>query len=168
MGDQPRGGPPVSAESRFDEFYSARMPGLIHSLVLATGDLRRAEDCAQEAFIRAWQRWGRFRTEDPVAWVRAVAWRLCIDDWRSGRRMSPLSQKDDSASASEWSQMEAMSLLANLPHDQRAVVVLFYLEDLDVAGISEVLAIPTGTVKSRLSRARSALLSQLSHANEAD
>lgn len=47
--------------------------------------------------------------------------------------------------------------LARLPVDHRAVLVLHHLHDLSVAEVAELLHVPTGTVKSRLSRARAAL-----------
>ncbi len=53
--------------------------------------------------------------------------------------------------------VELGAALASLPVDQRAVLVLHHLHDLSVAEVAELLHVPNGTVKSRLSRARAAL-----------
>lgn len=148
-----------TAESRFDAFYVARLPALVHGLFLAFGDLERAEDSAQEAFVRAWQRWAKLEDDDPVAWVRKVAWRLCIDDWRRRRRMSAalavvnLSQEGRAPGDLD----NTRSMLDPLSAEQATVVVLYYVEDLPVDEIADLLEIPSGTVKSRLSRAREIL-----------
>lgn len=150
-------------EARFDAFYNARSAQLVRSLYLACGDLTRAEDCAQEAFLRAWRRWSKLEGDDPVGWVRTVAWRLCVSDWRSTQRLQGALARlklvdattPDTAAGSPLT--NALGLLDALPIDQRRVAVLYYIEDLPVDDIAALLAVPPGTVKSRLSRGREAL-----------
>jgi len=155
-------------ESRFDEFFAARMPSLVRALWLTWGDLGRAEDCAQEAFVRAWQRWRQLEDDDPVAWVRTVAWRLCVDDWRARRRRSTMPGLLQQHAATELQDDldRSRSLLIGLPQHHAAVLVLHYLEDLEVDEIAKMLGIPVGTVKSRLSRAREALRNAQSPSEE--
>ena len=70
----------------FDAFYLGSRTRLLHQLYAMTGDLGAAQDAAQEAYARAWQRWSRLRDyDDPEAWVRTVAWRLVVSRWRSAR-----------------------------------------------------------------------------------
>jgi RNA polymerase sigma-70 factor (ECF subfamily) len=136
------------------------MPKLVHNLFLVSGDLQRAEDCAQEAFIRAWQRWPKLTGDDPASWVYAVGWRLCIDEWRSGRRRRARMEKTAESRRADVpppGAEEARALIAALSPSQRSVVVLFYVEDLAVDDVARILRLPTGTVKSRLSRAREKL-----------
>jgi len=150
----------TAMESAFDDFYTARLPGLVHALFLAGGDLERAEDCAQEAFVRAWRQWRKLEGDDPVGWVRTVAWRLCVDDWRGRRRESAALAKlrGPHESRMDFEDVHGvLALLAGLPREQAVVLVLHYVEDLAVDEVAEVLRLPVGTVKSRLSRARDTL-----------
>jgi len=134
---------------------------VVPALFLACGDIERAEDCAQEAFVRAWQRWRKLHGADPVGWVRTVVWRLCVDDRRGHRRLSAAlirsGQPDERLASEDGIHQAAVALLSRLPRQQAAVAVLHYVEDLPVAEVAQILGIPVGTVKSRLSRARDAL-----------
>jgi len=56
-----------------------------------------------------------------------------------------------------YSDLDVKEIIKNLKNDLKEVVVLYYFEDLGVKEISEILEIPQGTVKSRLSRARAEL-----------
>jgi RNA polymerase sigma-70 factor (ECF subfamily) len=68
--------------AEFDAFYAASSHRLVGHVFAMTGDLGEAEDALQEAYIRAWQRWPKLREyENPEAWVRTVAFRLCINSW---------------------------------------------------------------------------------------
>ena len=56
---------------------------MVHAL---TGDLAEAQDLAQEAFCRAWQRWKSVSTyEEPLAWIRRVAFNLANSRWQRAR-----------------------------------------------------------------------------------
>ncbi len=76
---------PVAAVRRggFDEFYAATSRRLLHQMYAMTGNLADAQECVQEAYARAWQRWGQVREADnPEAWLRTVAWRVAASRWR--------------------------------------------------------------------------------------
>ncbi len=76
----------MSTEAEFDAFYAATAKRLVATVYAMTGDLAEAEDAVQEAYARAWQRWGRLTPEgDPLRWVRTVASRLAISSWRRTR-----------------------------------------------------------------------------------
>ena len=154
----------MSTESaaEFDRFYLARFPSLCRSIFLACGDWSKAEDATQEAFIRAWQRWRTMENDDPVAWVRTVAWRICLDDMRSRRRLVRALHRlrDEHAEPTHNAALsEVLELFEPLSPSLRPVAVLHYADDLSIQQISELLEIPEGTVKSRLSRARDVLRS---------
>lgn len=151
----------------FDAFYAAAAPRLTQHLYLATGDLTRAQDCAQEAFLRAWHRWDTLSdtVADPYSWVRAVAWRLAVSDWR--RAMAQLRAlvrhgPPGDAPALSPDETAVRQALADLPLEQRAALVLHYFADLPVREIAQVLDVPEGTIKARLSRGRAALSRTLS------
>lgn len=144
----------------FDAFYAARAPRLLRNIYLRTGDVSRAEDCVQEAFIRAWRRWGTLENEDPVGWVTTVAWRLAIRDWhRNLREARAWMAKDDNQVVGPPADelLDLRDALAKLPSAQGDVLVLHYLEDLPILKIASLLGMPEGTVKSHLYRGREEL-----------
>lgn len=98
--------------------------------------------------------------DSPEAWTRRVALRLLSNRRRKARngikallRVGP----PTSAPVPTGDNLDIHRALARLPLRQRHVVVLHYLMGLGVAEIATELGIATGTVKSRLSRARVAL-----------
>ncbi|NHC47150.1 RNA polymerase sigma factor [Motilibacter aurantiacus] len=162
----------MTAEGGFDEFVAAASPRLVQHLSLALGDPSRAQDCAQEAFVRAWQRWARLTAEgsDPYAWVRTVAWRLAVSDWRkAAAHLRALVRHGPALDVAEPlpDGVAIRDALARLPVDQRVALVLHYFADLPVREIADVLRVPEGTVKARLSRGRKALAGLLSELEEA-
>ena len=71
----------------FEEFYGACFDRLVGQLALVTGSMAEAEDVVQEAFLRAAARWPSLRHYDvPEQWVRRVALRLAINQFRRARR----------------------------------------------------------------------------------
>lgn len=155
----------------FDAFYAARAAGLIRHLFLSTGDMSRAEECVQEAFLRAWQRWDRLESDDPVHWVRTVSWRLAMNDWRRRARQGRALLRLGGESPLPPPSVEIMAVreaLSGLPAGQRTVLVLHYFEDLSIREISQLIALPEGTVKARLARGRAAMSHRLSDSEEVD
>ena len=79
-------GKAMEATRDFDEFYSSSAARVLHAVYAMTGDRAEAQDCVQEAYARAWQRWGTVRGYgDPEAWVRTVARRVAVSRWRKAR-----------------------------------------------------------------------------------
>lgn len=147
----------------FDAFYAARAPRLVRTIYLRTGDVTRAEDCVQEAFVRAWRKWDHLEQADPIGWVTTVAWRLAIREWRRTTRAAPTWVGSEPRTV-EHPPEEVIALhqvLNALPTGQRDVLVLHYLEDLPVRDVAALLGMPEGTVKSHLSRGRDALRGSL-------
>jgi RNA polymerase sigma-70 factor (ECF subfamily) len=153
----------------FDEFYAANFASVVVQLRAATGDLAEAQDLAQEAFSRAWGRWDRLATyEDPVAWVRRVAWNLAVNRWRRARTAWSFlaRQRAEHVDGPEPDRVALHEALRRLPIQQRRAVALFYLADLSTAQIAEDCAVPESTVRSWLHRARAALHEQLTDSKE--
>jgi RNA polymerase sigma-70 factor (ECF subfamily) len=151
----------ASAEG-FDEFYVATRARLLQQLRIMTLDRELAQDALQEAYVKAWQRWGRVSTlDDPESWVRTVAYRTCISQWRRLRTAARHRPQVATPSVAPSSDVDAVldvrDALTRLPRDQRVALVLFELCDLSVEQIAAQLGVPVGTVKSRLSRGRTAL-----------
>ena len=163
------------AAADFDDFYRGTAPRVIHLVYATTGDLGLAQDCAQEAYARAWQQWDRLRAYDePVAWVRTVARRLAISQWRkreTERAALTRAREPHSAASHEASTVDSVTVrdaLATLPDEQREVLALFYIADRSIEQIAHELDAPVGTIKARLSRGRTALAARLSTARSGE
>jgi len=153
----------MSEADDFDAFYRARFAPVVRRIHLATGDLTRAEDVVQEAFVRAWQHWSTMRDHDPRAWVEQVAWRLAIDGWRRTERFERILKRHaarprPAEPASDVEHLDAvLALLRPLSTERRMLLVLIYFDDRSVEEAALTLGIPLGTAKSRLARALASL-----------
>jgi RNA polymerase sigma-70 factor (ECF subfamily) len=151
----------MRGDDDFEDFYQASYPRLVGQLTVLTGSLEDAEDAVQEAFARASTRWRRLRAYDaPEAWVRRVALNLATSGLRRARRQLVALARLGTAPAEPAQTADRLALeagLRRLPLRHRQVLVLHYGADLPVDEVARQLRVPTGTVKSRLARARAAL-----------
>ncbi|MEI2775430.1 MAG: SigE family RNA polymerase sigma factor [Tetrasphaera sp.] len=158
------------AEAEFDAFYRRTVAKVIHCIYASTGDLTLAQDCAQEAYVRAWQRWEDVsRCDEPLAWIRTVARRLAISGWRRRqaeqraldqvRTIDPGRVNDPRDSSTDTIAVRAA--LARVPEALRETLCLYYICDRSIGQIAEELGVPASTIKARLHRGRAALAAQL-------
>ncbi|MFC5921878.1 SigE family RNA polymerase sigma factor [Micromonospora vulcania] len=162
------GGASVDAVD-FDQLYHAHFRSLTIQLAAYFGDFSQAQDLVQEAFCRAFARWGKVsRYDDPVAWVRRVAWNLATSRWRRLRTAQSYlrRQREEYVPGPDPDRVALTRALAALPPNHRRVVVLHHLADLSVTEIAQQEDVPEGTVKSWLHRGRAALAAQLASQNE--
>ena len=127
-----------------------------------------ARDVVQDTWIGAIR--GLRGLRDPAqfpAWIYGIATRKCADTIRANRRRRTLAT-ESAVAGSDWEaevaadrQIDVAAAIRALPPMHRAVVHLFYREDLSVDEIAAVLGVPAGTIKSRLHHAREALRRQL-------
>lgn len=166
----------MRSDAEFDRFFCRHYPGVVRSLTVITGNSEVAADCTQEAFIRAYARWGRVRRyASPTAWVRRVAINLANDSFRSDDRRRRREDRFEvgqpriapPASNGIDDDVALTSLLAPLSPQQRIVAALFYVEDLPILEIASTLGLSEGAVKFHLHAARGALRTSLETA-EAD
>lgn len=153
-------------EREFDDFYAAsyaRLVGQVHAMI---GSRDEAEECVQEAFVRAWAHRRRLdRADHPEAWVRTTAHRLAVSRWRRtvlGRR--PADRAVSAAVAApppSEAHVALVAALRRLPEAQRQALVLHHIADLPVRAVAREVGVPEGTVKARLSRGRAALAALL-------
>lgn len=150
----------------FDEFYAISCARVVRQLYAFTGDLGEAQDCAQEAFTRAYLRWSQVRGADsPEAWVRTVAMRHSVSRWRKARNAATAWRRHGGTPNTPDLSADHVALVAalrRLPAPQREAIVLHHLVGLSVDEISVSTGAPTGTVKARLARGRQALAGVLS------
>jgi RNA polymerase sigma-70 factor (ECF subfamily) len=151
----------------FEHFYNASYQRLLWELFAVTGgDLPEAEDALQEAYVRASLRWQRIRAyQAPEAWVRRVALNLASSAARNARRRAAallrLAPPPPSGPELSTESVDLAAALRALPMGQRQVIVLHHLVGLPVDEIARQLRLPSGTVKSHLTRGRRSLARRL-------
>jgi len=135
---------------------------MVRTLAVAARDREVAADCVQEAFMRAYVRWGRVsRLEDPAGWIRHVAVNRMRDHFRKlerGRRaFDRLAPQVTVAPPGPDEPSELAALLGGLPLQQRIAAALFYVDDLSVGEIASAMELSDGAVKYHLHAARKTL-----------
>lgn len=152
-------------QREFEAFVSRSSDRLLRTAYLLTGDLGHAEDVVQTALLRTARRWRRAR-EAPEAYARTVVANLAKDRWRAlGRRPAEAPLEHDVPLDGPDVLLDRDVLVRaarELPHGQRAVLVLRFFDDLSVEETAQVLGVSTGTVKSQTSRALAGLRAALS------
>jgi RNA polymerase sigma factor (sigma-70 family) len=132
-----------------------------------TGDANEAEDIAQEAFLRLWDKAPRWRPGGAgvAAWLTRVSMNLSLDRLRRRRFVSdlPVPERADEGVAADEAieQNQALAAvrtcIAGLPERQRAAIVLTYYEELPNRAAAEMLNMNLKAFESLLLRARSAV-----------
>lgn len=145
----------------FDEFYRANAARLVTQVYLMTGSFGEAEDAVQEACARAWRRWGRVgELADPAAWVRVVAYRLAVSNWRRARNRLTAHLRSRTPTVVPELSPDTIALvtaLRQIPPAQCRAIVLHHLAGLTVREIAEETGASESAVKAQLSRGRRAL-----------
>ena len=123
----------------------------------------RADDLTQDTYLRAVRSLPRYRGDAPaLRWLLSIARRACADALRrDSRRPEVIADFADSTSPSHDGAVDLFDLVARLEPDRRAAFVLTQILGLSYAEAAEVCGCPVGTVRSRVARARAALLGEL-------
>jgi RNA polymerase sigma-70 factor (ECF subfamily) len=153
----------------FETFYATHHRRLVIALYAYVGDLAQAQDLVQEAFARALPRWPRLSTyDDPLAWVRRVAWNLATSRWRQLRRLDHFlaRHRPEPVPPPSVDRVDLEAALATLPPRLRRALVMHYLAGMSVLEISAHELAPVSTVKSWLHRGRAALAAALTEERE--
>lgn len=146
--------------SEFDRFVAENVDRLLRTAYLIAWDEREAEDLVQECLFKVARRWPKIRSMDqPSAYARRILVNLAIDG--AARRTRRRRELEPALGAAEpfadplgalHDRADLLGALAELPRDQRAVLVLRYFNDLTETQAAAVLGCSEGTVKSRASR----------------
>jgi len=149
----------------------AALPRLRRYARVLTGDIHRADDLVQETLARAWEK-RRLWTAgtDLRAWLFTVMHNVFVNERVAARHEARNVSLDDDGEGgeawqipvrpSQYARVELIELIhhvGQLPVEQREVLLLAVVEELRYEEIAVTLAIPIGTVMSRLSRAREKL-----------
>ena len=149
----------------FDQFYAGTVRRVTSYLYAVTGSRAEAEDAAQEAFARAWQRWDKVSGYgDPEAWVRTVGYRVTVSAWRKAATRAAAHRRHGAPGDLPGQSPDYLVIVAALRKispDQRQAIVLHHLVGLSVSEIARETGTPPGTVKARLARGRQALAGYL-------
>lgn len=160
---------------------------LYNAILRVIGDREEARELTQETFVKALTKIESFRGESqPYTWMFRIGVNLAITHLRKVQRRrtfsldapSPGRSNDDQASGlidrlsrdqepperaleRREVQQQVLVALGRLDAEHRAILVMRDVEDMDYQQMADVLAIPLGTLKSRLFRARLALREQM-------
>jgi RNA polymerase sigma-70 factor (ECF subfamily) len=146
-----------------EEIFRGSYSRLVASMYALTGSLNDAQDAVQEAFTRAVAIEHRVLAADsPEAYLHTVARNVVRSRWRRAKRLaerveSTATIQPDAPPSPD--RVAVLAALARLPGAQREALVRFYFGDQSVEEIAGALGVSAGTVKSRLSRGRTALAS---------
>ncbi len=163
--------------------FRTRTPGTMNAeqLLALVPSLRRyarallrdawaADDLVQDTLERAWHRQSQFAPDTNLrAWTFSIMHNLFVGQLR---RNDPIRGADDEHALDAHAAqpqgdpimaLEIMRLIALLPDDQRAVLLLVAVEEFSYSEAAQTLGVPIGTVMSRLARARERLRGWMDH-----
>lgn len=149
-----------------------RHEGKVRGLLLRlTGNRSLADDLGQEAFLRAFRGLERFEGRSRFStWVYRIAYNVYLNHRARSKTLGALPQDYEGRVAAPDAMESAgrsdlrrdlTAAIGRLDERYRAVIVLYYVEDVSYPEIAEVLDIPLGTVKTHLHRARKMLRAEL-------
>ena len=156
--------------SRFDALIGSHIPHLRRYARALTGEAARADDLVQDTLERAWIKFHLWKpTLDLRPWLFTIMHNIFVNQVRAAARhdLSSLAGSDEGAPSARANQSDMLEVgdiaacLARLPLEQREVLLLVSLEDMNYAQVARILSIPLGTVTSRLARARARLKAML-------
>lgn len=159
-------------QQEFEQVALVHAPALLRTALRLTGNREAAEDLVQEALLRAWRAFEQFeRGTNAKAWLFKIMLNLSSRQWSQMRNLPPIDSMDEvrqqPATQSEpLAYTHVLAALDGLPEDFRVVLVLAVIEGFTCKEIARMLAIPMGTVMSRLGRARARLREQLQQADK--
>jgi RNA polymerase sigma-70 factor, ECF subfamily len=142
---------------------------LYNSVAHMTGNLEDAKDMVQDAFVQAFVKLESFRQASGFyTWLYRIAFNLSVSRHRrkkdavslervresSGREPIQPGEGPEGHAKQNETCRQVREAIAQLPEEQRAVLVLREIDGCDYESIASILDVPIGTVRSRLSRAR--------------
>ena len=149
----------------FDRLYRSAYPRVYRTLTAILGDPAEAEDCAQDAFVKAFQAWKRWRPDAPAeAWVHRIAVNRAISYRRRARLRSvgellrrlgrPAGSADPAHVATR---PDLLAALQSIPPKLAAAIVLRHYHGYNNREIAAALGVSERTIGTRLSQAAAAL-----------
>jgi len=145
----------------FDRLYRTAYPRVYRTLSAILSDPEAAEDCAQDAFVQAFQAWKRWRPDAPAeAWVhriavnRAISYRRSVKLRSVGQLLRRLGRPAPSVDPAEAAtRPDLLTALRSLPPQLAAAIVLRHYHGYNNREIAAALGVSERTVGSRLQQA---------------
>jgi len=142
----------------FEEVMDRYGLQLLRTARLVLRDQALAEDAIQETFLKAWQRIGSLRDEDPGPWLTRIAMNESISAYRRRHRFQALTERfgrlgSAKRDVSSEARLDLAHALDQLTAEQRGAIALHYYQDLSVEETARILKVPVDTMKSRLKMA---------------
>jgi RNA polymerase sigma-70 factor, ECF subfamily len=155
-------------DAAFGELVRRRQNAIRQLLRRLTRDPALADDLAQQSFVQAWKTIRSLRSPSAFgAWLRKLAVNCWLQHARLKKREVELGEEvlldTPAVAATTAERLDLDAALARLPPDARLCVVLAYSEGMSHGEISDMTALPLGTVKSHVNRG-AARLRELLHA----
>lgn len=144
-----------------EDAFAAHRRWLVRRLALVVRDVDEAEDLAQQAFLRAAQRWPFPPEQDVARWLSVVGVNLAIDERRRRKRWGFLPVRETDQVWAMTTDPDLWQALGTLDRRTRAALVLTVLDGYTQEEVAEAFGVPRGTVASWLSRGRAVLRSVL-------
>lgn len=151
--------PELDPATQFRELYERDYPAIYRTMRAMVFDSSRAEDLAQEAFVRAYRSRDRYKPTGPAgAWLHRIAVNVAISHLRREKLSRLIAPKLlVGPSSGGYDRVEAKTLLERallrLSPKVRAAVVLHYYHGYTRDEVAKILGIPSGTVASRIAKA---------------
>ncbi len=143
------------------EVASQHRTWLVRRLALVVGDATEAEDLAQQALLRATERWPLPAGSDVQAWLAVVGVRLAIDERRRRHRWGFLPIRETGQGWAMTTDPDLWRAMADLDRRTRAALVLTVLDGYTQDEVAQMMSVPRGTVASWLSRGKARLRGML-------
>jgi RNA polymerase sigma-70 factor (sigma-E family) len=161
------------ADASLERLYDEHYVRLVRLSVLLLGDVGRAEEVVQDAFVALHQRWSRLEGANLPAYLRQSVVNRSRSSLRHLRvvdRHRPDAPRTEPGAdhpvLADSRRRQVVEALAGLPRRQREVLVLRHYLDLSEREIAETLGISTGSVKTHASRGSAALRTSLADLQE--
>ena len=161
MPDEERETYSPGSRADFDRLYRSAYPRVYRTLTAILGDPAEAEDCAQDAFVKAFQAWKRWRPDAPAeAWVHRIAVNRAISYRRRARLrtvaelLRRLGRPAGSADpAHVATRPDLLTALQSIPPKLAAAIVLRHYYGYNNREIAASLGVSERTIGTRLSQA---------------
>src|SRR6266849_2713286 len=157
-------------EADFEQLYQTSYGKILGTLTAMLGDRAAAEDCAQDAFERAYRKWSSWKPIAPAeAWVHRIAINAAVSHQRKmrlrevGEIIRRIGRPELAPDPQDHIERRDLAeALAKLPPKQAAAIVLRHYHGYTNRAIAQALGIPERTVASRLAIAKQRLRGMLS------
>ncbi|ARV10695.1 hypothetical protein BTO05_02615 [Winogradskyella sp. PC-19] len=158
----------MNIEKDFTNIYNLHAPK-VHRLCLgyASGNDTLAKEWLQETFIKVWNHRKSFKGKSSIAtWIYRIAVNVCLSDLRKSKNnisinesiLSDKVSEDNSYDDSVVKDLKKMYQCINQLNEQNKALILLELENIPQATIADTVGLANGTLRTRLSRIRKALL----------